>query len=575
MNGTSVLELFSQRAKKRETPVLAASRYERFEGIHVLRLEGSDYEMGYQHGALLKEAIGRGPLPYFGDFVDRMITRSFGLVGKPLARAAGIGLGETVGRKIAARFPAYVREGLDGLADGAGLPRKQLLRAVTMPETYLFILATVIAHRKYPPAPRFSVPLMGCTSVVAWGDATAGGGMLHGRNFDYQGVGAWDTEPLVVVYRPKNGQRYVSIAAAGILFGGITAMNESGLSLVVHQHLASLDFDLGGTPIGVVGDKIMREARTLDDARRLLDEHVPNGAWTYVITSAKEKQALCYEVTSKRRAWFHPEGDTFGYTNMYLSKVFDGCEVYAYPVQWHHNAGRYHRANQLLAEARGRIDADKISSFLGDLGDATCRFQSAISCLQTVASVVFAPGDGIVHVATGRAPVPNQPYVAFDLNAEKPRPDLPRLTGGTAIPAKARAAFDDYRAAYEAYFNRDDVAEARRLVERARSFEPNQAVYAFVAGALALGQGDAAAAEPAFDQAIRLGHQVSERRASFHLWRARTRDLLGKRDLAIDDYGKALSGDRMVAAAAEQGRSRPYRLKPVAVEWNFGEVVTP
>ncbi len=319
----------------------------------------------------------------------------------------------------------------------------------------------------------------------------------------------------------------------------------------------------------------MREAKTLDDARRLLDGHVPNGAWTYVITSGKEKAALCYEVSSRRRAWFCPEGDTFGYTNMYLSKVFDGREVYAYPAQWHHNAGRFHRANQLLAEARGRIDADKIASFLGDLGDGTCRFQSAISCLQTVASVVFSPADGIVHVATGRAPVPNNPYVAFDLAAEKPRPDLPRLTGGTHIPSDARAAFDDYRAAYEAYFNRDDLAEARRLVERARAAQPDQAVYAFVAGALALGAGDAASAESAFDRAIALGHQVAERRASFHLWRGRAKDVLGKREEAIRDYGKALSGDRLVAACAAKGRSRPYRLKPVAVEWNFGEVVTP
>ena len=574
MNASSMMSMFS-RAPRRDPVSAAPSRYERFEGFHVLRLEGTDYEMGYQHGALLKEAIGRGPLPYFGDFVDRIIVRSFGLVGKPLARAAGIGLGETVGRRIASRFPGYVREALEGLADGAEIPRTQLLRAVTMPETYLFILATVIQRRKYPIAPRLSVPMMGCTSVVAWGDATTNGQMLHGRNFDYQGVGAWDTEPLIAFYRPKDGQRYVSIASAGIHFGGITAMNESGLTLVVHQHLASLDFDLGGLPIGAAGDRIMREAKNLDDARRILDEHVPNGAWTYVITSAKEKQALCYEVTSKRRAWFHPEGDTFGYTNMYLSKVFDGCEVYAYPAQWHHNAGRFHRANQLLSSARGNIDADRIASFLGDLGDETCRFQSAISCLQTVASVVFAPADGVVHVATGRAPVPNQPYVAFDLDEERPRPDLPRLAGGTNIPSDARAAFDDYRAAYEAYFNRDDVEEARRLVERARAVQPKQAVYAFVAGALALGQGDASVAEAAFDRAIELGHQVAERRASFHLWRGRARDLLGKRSEAILDYGKALSGDRMVAAAAAKGRSRPYRLKQVAVEWNFGEVVTP
>jgi tetratricopeptide (TPR) repeat protein len=575
MNASSVLSMFSRAPARRPAPPAEASRYERYEGFHVLRLEGTDYEMGYQHGALLRDAIARGPLPYFGDFVDRILTRSFGLLGKPLAHAAGIALGETVGRRIAARFPREVREALDGLADGAHIPRAQLLRAVTMPETYLWILSTVITRRKYAPAPRFDVPLFGCTSVVAWGDATVDGGILHGRNFDYQGVGAWDTEPAVVFHRPKDGQRYVSVSAAGILFGGITAMNASGLSLVVHQHLASLDFDLGGLPIGVAGDRVMRHARSLDDARRILDDHVPNGAWTYVITSAKEKQALCYEVSSKRRAWFHPEGDTFGYTNMYLSKAFENREVYAYPAQWHHNAGRYHRANALLKEARGKIDPNRIAAFLGDLGDAECRFQSAISCLQTVASVVFQPGAGVVYAATGRAPVPNQPFVAFDLEAERARPDLAPLTGGTEIPASARAAFDAYRAAYEAYFNRDDLPEARRLVARARDAEPGQAVYAFVAGALALSDGDPRSAEAAFDRALEIGHVVPERIASFHLWRGRAKDLLGRRSEAVRDYQRALGGERMVAAAATKNLRRPYRLGPVAVEWNFGEVVTP
>ena len=68
---------------------------------------------------------------------------------------------------------------------------------------------------------------------------------------------------------------------------------------------------------------------------------------------------------------------------------------------------------------------DVIASILGDTGsspqagapaDDKCRF-SAISALTTVASVVFDPARGMVYVATGRPPVCNRPYVAFDLEA--------------------------------------------------------------------------------------------------------------------------------------------------------------
>jgi hypothetical protein len=320
---------------------------------------------------------------------------------------------------------------------------------------------------------------------------------------------------------------------------------------------------------------IMRHARSLDDARKLLDGHTPNGAWTYVIASGKEKQVLVYEVTSRRRAWFHPEGDTFGYSNIYVHKKLEDREVFAYPPQWRHCAGRWHRSNELLQGSRGKIDADAVASFLGDIGDPRCRFENAISVLQTVASVVFKPAAGLVYAATGRAPVPNRPYVAFDLNEERPRPDLPPLNGGTKIDAHALAAFDHYRGAYEAYFNRDDAGEARRLVEEARREEPKQPVYAFVAGLLALDAGEPEVADWDFGVALDIGHPAPERIASFHLWRARARDVAGRRDEALADYRAALGGDAAVRRAADAGLRAPWRHRPVPVEWNYGDVVTP
>ena len=146
---------------------------------------------------------------------------------------------------------------------------------VSVPEAYLWVLGRVLQFRRPRLAPRSGMQLFGCTSALAWGDATRVGRLLHGRNFDYQGVGAWDTEQAVVFHRPKGAQPFVSVSAAGVLFGGITAMNASGLSLVVHQHMASDALEIGGTPIGVTGNQIMRHAKNLDDARRIPDAYVP------------------------------------------------------------------------------------------------------------------------------------------------------------------------------------------------------------------------------------------------------------------------------------------------------------
>ncbi len=550
-------------------------RYERVHGFHVLRLRGDDYAMGYTHGLLLRDAIPRGPLPYFAQYVEKLL--SSGVVGSaatPIARALGVGLGLTVGRKIAARFPARARRGLQGLADGAGIGRAQLMRAVTMPETYLWVASQYKKLARAPLAPRLGVPTFGCTSAIAWGEATVHGRMLHGRNFDYQGVGVWDREQAIVFHQPDQGQRYVSISAAGVLFGGITAMNASGLSLVVHQHIACTDFDLSGTPVGVVGDEVMRFARSLDDAQSILDAHTPNGAWTYVITSAREKRALIYEVTAKRRKAFEPEGDFYGYSNVFVARELAQTEVDFYPSYWRNNTTRYRVANDRLRSARGKIDADVIASVLGHADDS-CRLGGSISALTTVASVVFDAARSIVYVATGRPPVSNREYVAFDLNGEIARPDVPALIGGTRNDANGIAALDAYRDAYEAHFNAGDLAAARRHLSIARKLQPSQSVYAQVDGLVAIESGDFAHALSCFDDAIRIGHAVDERRAHFHLWRARVQDAMQQRDAAKSDYLLALSGDPNVRKAAQKGLEHAWQPKSPAIEWSFGEVITP
>ena len=554
--------------RSRVSNISVENRYRQYEGLHVLRLSGTDYEMGYQHGVLLREAIPRGPLPYFSKYVQKILT---GALPPPAARLAGRILGRTVGRAIARQFPPSLQDALDGLADGAQISRRQLRRAVTMPETYLWVLSKYRSIVGASSAPRFGVPVMGCSSAVAWGAATTDGSLLHGRNFDYQGVGYWDREQAVVFHRPVDGQPYVSVAAAGILFGGITAMNAAGLTMVIHQHMSARDFDLGGLPVGVVGDQIMRHAKTLDEARVLLDEHHPNGPWTYVVGSAEEQAVLCYEVTARQRAWFITQGPTFAYANIYLHRQFEGNEVFFYPTYWRNNTGRYHMVTELLQHRP--LDATHIAAILGHPGDPPCRFQNCVALLSTVGSVVFDANRRIAYVATGRAPVSQNAYVAFDLAREAPRPDLVPLQ--SKLPDTTRSAFAVYRQAYEADFNHNDATLAQKHLDTIQKLQPHQPVYHFLAGLLALKRRDARLALQCFDKALELDHPEPARRASFYLWRGRAKDRLHDRQGALVDYGQALSGDKAVRAAGEKGLRRPWRGWKVDIEWNFADVIKP
>ncbi len=535
---------------------------EKYAGIHVLRVSGDDYEMGLQHGRALGEAMRRGPVPYFDRYVERMLAAG---LGRPLGALGSALLRRTVGRRIARGFPEFALRGLDGLADGAGLRRDKLLDALTMPETYLWVLGAIRALERPGLAPRplvaWPAPLMGCTSALAWGEATRHGRLLHGRNFDYQGVGAWDTEQAVVFHRPKDGQAYVSVSAAGVLMGGVTAMNASGLTLVVHQHMASDALELGGVPIGCTGDQIMRHAKNLYDARRILEADRPNGCWTYVIASATEHAVLCFETTPKRHAHRIYDSGTFAYANVFLDAELGRTEHHLYPSHWRNNLARLDRARGLLAAERGAIDENTIAGILGNPGSGACRFEEAISQLMTVASVVFDPERALVWVATGRAPVSNRDYVAFDLNREAARPDLPPLTGGHLSDPKAVEAFDAYREGYETYFDHQDVPAARRHLARASELAPTVALYPFIGALLALLDGDASAAERELDRALEIGHDMPERIATFHLWRGRARE----RPRAAFDGRRGLSPRR--EWRSERGACRkPWPATRVALE---------
>jgi hypothetical protein len=98
-----------------------------------------------------------------------------------------------------------------------------------------------------------------------------------------------------------------------------------------------------------------------------------------------------------------------------------------------------------------------------------------------------------------------------------------------------------------------------------------------VAGLVALEDRDLAGAERELSRAVSLGHAHPQRVAGFHLWRGRTRDLLGRRDDAVADYRAPLArpSDPPVRAAALAGLGRPHRGSRFAVDFVLGDIAVP
>lgn len=538
-------------------------------GLRMVKVAGSFHEMGRQHGALLESELRDGPVPYFRHFVEKL----FG--GPRMGRVAWLVLQRAVGVNVARALPDFAVETLRGIAEGAGVPFRDLMSGCTMPDTLMWLVARMMHVRKIGPAVAHRHALgLGCTSAVAWGTATKDGKLLHARNFDYYGVSVWPRTQAVVFHEPEKGQRYASVTAAGVPLGGVTAMNEAGLTLAVHQHMFTDKTRFGGTPIGTMGDVVMREAKTLDDAERILGGQRPIGCWTYLITDGKSREVLCWEENPERRApRREKDSGTFGYANIYLDAELGATECDLYGSYWRHNRGRHQAVNARLRENFGALDPEGMGRILGDVGRTPCRVRDSIAMMLTVASVVFRPEDGAFWVASGETPTSHGTFVPFDLSREAHAPEHGSFTGG-----ESSESYQHFRRAYVAYIDAGDPRKAREEMDLARMLAPEQSVYHTLFGLLSISLGDPKAAENAFATALATGHPDPERQAAWHLWRGRARDIEGRRDEAVEDYEHALAlrADPPVRRAAEKGLRKRYRGgQAVHVEMTLGDVVSP
>lgn len=573
-----MMELATPTPEARAVRRAGRGSLERVGDVNVLRVAGSPYEMGVQHGTLLAREVAEGPVPYYREIIQKLMGRSALGAFTPLVWSA---LQRTLGSRVARELPPFALETIRGIADGAGVDPQLMLDGCTMPDSMMWVAARLMQLRGHGPAVAHRIALgLGCTSAVAWGDATKDGALLHARNFDYHGVSTWPKTKTVLFHEPSVGLRYVSVAAAGVGLGGITAMNEAGLTLTVHQHMFTDRTALGGTPIGVVGDIVMRDARDLDEAQRILEAHRPIGCWTYVITDGRRREVLCFEESPERRAARRVggAGGTFGYANIYLDEELGKTEVNLYGSYWRHNLGRHRRANEALEARRGALDPQAMAEILGDSGDPRCRVRDSIAMVMTVGSVVFRPEDGTVWIGTGEAPTSHGRFLPFSLEAMGHAPERGALD--VDAPADAAGAFDRFRRAYVAYLDDGDAEAARRHVREACALRPSEPLYHALRGLLSVALVDPAEAEEAFDRAIALGHPDAERVAAFHLWRGRARDLAGKREAARDEYRRALGhyADPQVHAAAKAGLRRAFSARAarnVNVDVSLVDVIRP
>ncbi len=341
--------------------------------LWILRVEGSDYEMGYQYGALA------------GDKLLDLWWTYIGMIGEELGASdpddADMIAGQLLDQAWALFEPHTAAESLDlmrGVADGmtaAGL------RYGTEDDGTLVFIQRIVALAEFAVSshmdadnllglvnllangfsdelldyygvearsedgddgladlldlstdPRIAAATEGsgrlqCSVYGAWGDRTEGGALIGGRNMDFTaGTGIYEYASIAV-FVPDDGVAYANWSWLGLNLGGLAGINAKGVTMGNVQSSTPLErFD---TESGVLrGSRMLKHATDLDSALTFLDTAPSVGvagmvAWGDADGGGADAQAAAFEQNGLSFAFHHNHHDCSTDTRL-LRFAYDG-----------------------------------------------------------------------------------------------------------------------------------------------------------------------------------------------------------------------------------------------------------
>ncbi len=370
-------------------------------GSKVLHLKGTPYEMGYQHGALLRDEI-RELVRFLFEVKAKQATIELGGLKLLDPKRAIAGIAATQKKYIPERFLDELR----GLADGAGMDLQDITAANFIPEMF---------H---------------CSGFALSGSATRDGTLYHGRILDYGCDWRLQEHAVVLVAEPEGKIPFVNVTYAGFI-GSVTGMNERQVSIGEMGGRGLGHWD--GVPMALLVRIALEEAPDLDAAVAVFRDHPRTCEYYYVIADGKTRQAVGMEAS-----W-----DTFGVVRMGQSHprlphaITDAVLLSA--------GTRYEALVRRVKAGHGTFDADSARGLM-DL---------PVAMKSNLHSVLFEPASTrfwVANASPSGAPAATQPYQAFQLtellghqpedraNALPPPPPPPAGPGGAALAGLARAA---------------------------------------------------------------------------------------------------------------------------------------
>jgi hypothetical protein len=372
----------------------------------VVWLKGTPYELGYQHGQLLRPELAEGVKRIEKDMLLQMMFA--------LAKAKGY---HELARQNS--YP-WLLEECRGLVDAVGDT------GWTMDQCLTLNFGDAIMEWVSFGEPRAKDLTPGCTQFVAAGAATADGRLYHGRVLDWSRIDFIIDHPVIFVRQPGGGVPHVVIGFPGNLspYQGINAEGIAVASNDVFPRDNTVNDRTGRSHVQLVGE-ILTRARSLDEARGMVASTNHMTAELLLVSDGDAGRAEVLEMTPQQVGILGPQDGLVYATNHFRAAETEDLDEDALDG----SGTRLTRLEQLLLRGRpeslhGKLTPEQMVAVMRDRTDPTTGTQSDASVFSDGKSIatngalydlVFDPAARLFWVAAGALPVPAQPFTGFSL----------------------------------------------------------------------------------------------------------------------------------------------------------------
>lgn len=256
-------------------------------GIPFLYLKGTDYEVGYQYGYLLKNEL-QSFYEIFETFKEEFLDKEISYLPWYTRIFANIFGSMVFNHKIndfADRLDDDILERIKGASESSGLPES-------------FFKQLLVFYDMYSKR---------CEAVII----KKGNHTYHAHNLDQPGqLNILSKYPAVVNYEIKGKQKYTDFGFTG-LFMPTTAFNESGISISENGNNNPFPFDQEDCSLYSEKSKLITETHNLKEADSISGTlKFPVGI-IFTIGSSKEKEAAVYDFIGSTKSVTKVDGYKF------------------------------------------------------------------------------------------------------------------------------------------------------------------------------------------------------------------------------------------------------------------------